>query len=274
VSGTDASPGVLQRGAVRAGRRVDVLRSPGRELAKRLLGAGARLCRVDDELLVRLGVRGERIPVERDLARRRDGCSAACRASSRPRGAGPPLAELRVPDRRSPTSSARRGSSGLRAASIRMYETTVRASRSHSGYSDRRRGSVNSKRTMLRSRSRSGTSPKSTINAVGKRVPGEDVVGRRPHPQTRPSHDQHWTVGWGTTRRAGRQAHAQLPELHPRAVIGSGSVCGVTRFVVRLRDAAPDCGRRGRSRRRTQARRADTRPVAGAVGAVRGGAPR
>src|SRR5206468_11069201 len=33
-------------------------------------------------------------------------------------------------------------------------------------------------------------------------------------------------------RRAGRQAHAQLPVLHARDVIGSGSVCGVTRLVV------------------------------------------
>ena len=44
-----------------------MLCSPCRKLAKGLLGTRAWLRGVDDELLVGLGVRGERVPVQGDL---------------------------------------------------------------------------------------------------------------------------------------------------------------------------------------------------------------
>ena len=67
---------------------------------KRFFGAGARLGGVDDELLIGVGVGGERIPVQCDLAD--DGMIVgACAAPFHGNvGSGPPLAELLVSDRK------------------------------------------------------------------------------------------------------------------------------------------------------------------------------
>jgi hypothetical protein len=83
----------------RSGARNDVLGGPGGELTQRVLGTGARLRGVDDELLVGVGVGGERIPVERDLTD--DGmvlgpCAPPFHGNV---CSGPPLAELLVSDR-------------------------------------------------------------------------------------------------------------------------------------------------------------------------------
>jgi hypothetical protein len=63
----------------------------GCELAERSFGAGAALSGVDDELLVELGVRGEGVPVGRDLAA--EVVVGSCAASlDGDVGSGPPLA--------------------------------------------------------------------------------------------------------------------------------------------------------------------------------------
>jgi predicted nucleic acid-binding protein len=53
-------------------------------------------------------------------------------------------------------------------------------------------------------------------------------LGTREHLRARPTR----LAPTRDTATAARQAHAQLPVLHARDDIGSGSVCGVTRFVV------------------------------------------
>jgi hypothetical protein len=74
-----------------------VFRGPYRELAERVLGTGAGLCGVDDELLVGFGVGGKGVPIERDLADDRIVVPALAASPDGDVGSGPPLAELGVP---------------------------------------------------------------------------------------------------------------------------------------------------------------------------------
>jgi hypothetical protein len=76
-----------------------VYRDLGDPVAKRLLGTGARLGGVDDELLVGLGVRGERVPVERDLTDDRMVVGPRAAPLHGNVRAGPPLAKLPILDR-------------------------------------------------------------------------------------------------------------------------------------------------------------------------------
>src|SRR2546425_10268575 len=78
---------------------VERLGRPRREVSERLFGRRPWLCRVDDDLLIRLGVGGECIPVERDLAD--DGVVVNPRASSFQGDvcAGPPSAAMPISDR-------------------------------------------------------------------------------------------------------------------------------------------------------------------------------
>jgi hypothetical protein len=99
-----AQPG-RQRGCRSVGS-ADVLVGPGREFAQRLLGTGGGLRGVDEELLVGIGVRRERIPVECDLTDDRmviGACAPPLGACAPPLHgdvcSGPPLAELLVSDR-------------------------------------------------------------------------------------------------------------------------------------------------------------------------------
>src|SRR6266566_6504830 len=94
-----ASPRRGFEGGCRSAASAEVLRGPGCELAQRLLGAGTWLRRVDDELLVGLGVGGERIPLERDLADDRMVVPPCAASFDGDVGPCPPLAELRVTDR-------------------------------------------------------------------------------------------------------------------------------------------------------------------------------
>ncbi len=75
---------------------VERLGRPRREVSERLFGRRPWLCRVDDDLLIRLGVGGQCVPVERDFAD--DGVVVNPRASSFQGDvcAGPPLAEMRI----------------------------------------------------------------------------------------------------------------------------------------------------------------------------------
>ena len=66
---------------------------------ERLLGTGARLGGVDDELLIGVGVGGERIPVQCDLIDDRMVVGPRAPPFHRNVCSGPPLAELLVSDR-------------------------------------------------------------------------------------------------------------------------------------------------------------------------------
>src|SRR5216683_7363764 len=68
---------------------VERLGRPRREVSERLFGRRPWLCRVDDDLLIRLGVGGECVPVERDFADHWGGCKSSCLVVSRRRECRP-----------------------------------------------------------------------------------------------------------------------------------------------------------------------------------------
>src|SRR6266498_5297011 len=96
-------PGGLRSAETRLlGRRPpwrEPVRRPCGEVSKRLFGRRSRFRGVDDYLLIGLGVGGERVPVECDLADDRMVVRPGSSPLQRDVGAGPPLPELRVLDR-------------------------------------------------------------------------------------------------------------------------------------------------------------------------------